>query len=94
LARRDAAVEILAGLVVLLPPANDKLAFLQRHVELIARESGDRQRDSQALRLAVFPGDPFDVVRRIAIRPLGDAVECTLNLIESEKKRTGQRRNS
>src|SRR5215467_13332822 len=44
LARRDAAVEILSRLVVLLSPANDKLAFLKRHVELIARESGDCQR--------------------------------------------------
>ena len=48
LARRDAAVEILPGLVVLLPSANDELALLDRDVELIAREAGDRQRDAQA----------------------------------------------
>ena len=48
----------------------------------------------QALRIAVFPGDPFDIVGRIAIRPLGDAVERTLDLVESKQKRTGQRRNS
>src|SRR5262245_16488169 len=94
LAGRDAAVEILASLVVLLPPANDKLAFLQRHVELIAREPGNRQRDAQALRLAVLPGDPFDVVRRVTVRSLGNAVERTLDLIEPQKERAGQRRNS
>src|SRR5215468_6969923 len=94
LARRDAAVKILAGLVVLLPPANDKLAFLQRDVELIARETGNRQRDAQALRLAILPGDPFDVVGRIAVSTLGNAVERTLDLIEAKKKRAGQRRNS
>src|SRR5215510_4821063 len=94
LARRDAAVEILTSLVVLLPPANDKLAFLQRHVELIAREPGNRQRDAQALRLAVLPGDPFDVVGRVAVRSLGNAVERTLDLIEPKQERAGQRRNS
>src|SRR5215831_11647577 len=94
LARRNAAMEILAGLVVLLAPANDKLAFLQRHVELIARETGNRQRDAQALRLAVLPGDPFDVVGRVAVRSLGNAVERTLDFIEAKKKRAGQRRNS
>src|SRR5947209_5121457 len=87
LARRDAAVEILAALVLLLPPANDKLAFLQRHVELIARETGNRQRDAQALRLAIIPGDPFDVVGRVAVRSLGNAVERTLDLIEPKQKR-------
>src|SRR5215467_10140430 len=94
LARRNAAMEILAGLVVLLAPANDKLAFLQRHVELIARETGNRQRDAQALRLAVLPGDPFDVVGRVAVRSLGNAVERTLDFIEAKKERAGQRRNS
>src|SRR5262245_3357574 len=82
LARCDAAVEILAGLVVLLPPANDKLAFLKRHVELIAREPGHPPRDPPALTLAIFPGDPFAVVGRVAVRSLGNAVERPLDLVE------------
>jgi hypothetical protein len=47
LARGDAAVEILAGLVLLLASADDELAFLDRHVELIAGETRNRQGDPQ-----------------------------------------------
>src|SRR3978361_724949 len=62
LARRNAAVEIVSGLVVLLTAADDELAFLDRHVELIARESGYRQRDAQAFRTRIVASDPLDVV--------------------------------
>src|SRR2546425_1253888 len=41
LARRDAAVKVLPGLIVLLPAANHQLVLLGRHVELIAREAGN-----------------------------------------------------
>ena len=51
LPRGNAAVEILARLVVLLAAADDELVFLHRDIELIAREAGDRQRDAQALRV-------------------------------------------
>ena len=88
LARRDAAVEILPGLVVLLTSANDELAFLDRDVELIAGEAGDRQRDAQALGLSVLAGNPLDVVRRIAVCALGNAIERTLDLVEPEQERT------
>ena len=94
LARRDAAVEILPGLLFLLAAADDELAFLDRHIELIAREAGHRERDAQAFRKAVLAGDPLDVVGRVAVRGLGDAVERPLDLIESKEKGTGQRRNS
>ena len=50
LARGDAAVEILAGLVVLLPPTDHQLAFLDAHIELIAGESSNGERDAQPLR--------------------------------------------
>src|SRR5262245_17393344 len=49
LARGDAAVEILAGLVVVLSAADDELVFLDGHIELIAGETRDRQRDPQPL---------------------------------------------
>ena len=67
LARRDAAVEILPGLVVLLPPADEELVLLDRHVELVAGEARDRQGDAQALWPAVLAGDPLDIVGRIAV---------------------------
>ena len=44
------------ALVVLLPSADDELVLLDRHVELIAGEARDRQRDPQALGLAVLHG--------------------------------------
>jgi len=62
--------------------------------ELIAGETGDGERDAQALRLAVVACDPFDVVRRIAVRSLADAIKRTLDLIEAEKKGARQRRYS
>jgi len=89
LARRDAAVEIVAGLVVLLPAADDQLVLLDSHVELIAGETRNRQRDPQTFRLAVLACDPLDVVGRIAVGGLGDAVERTLDLVKSEQEGTG-----
>ena len=76
-------------LVVLLAPADHELALLDRHVELIAREARDRERDPQTLGLAVLTGDPLDVVGRVAVGGLGDAVERTLDLVESEQERAG-----
>ena len=58
------------------------------YVKTIRSEDVQKQ-FPQALRLAVLPGDPFDVVGRIAIRSLGDAVERTLDLVEPKQKRTG-----
>ena len=60
--------QLTYGFIVLLPAANDKLALFHRHVELIAREAGDRQGNSQPFRLPVPARDPLDIVRRI---PLG-----------------------
>src|SRR5262249_52223853 len=94
LTRGDAAIEIVVLLLVLLASADDKLALLDRHVELIAGEARDRQRDPQALGLAVLAGDALDIVGRIAVGGLGDAVERTLDLVESEQEGAGQRRNS
>jgi hypothetical protein len=82
------------GLVLALPSPDDELAFLDRDVELIAREAGDRQRDPQALGLSVLTGDPFDVVGRVAVRRLGDPVERTLDLVEPKEEGAGQRWNS
>ena len=63
LTRRDAAVEILPALVVLLPSADQQLTFLDADVELIAGEAGDGKRDAQPLRVLSIARQPFDVVR-------------------------------
>src|SRR5262249_14894053 len=80
--------------VILLAPADDELAFLDGHVELIAGEARDRQRDPQPLGAVGIAGDPLDVVGRIAVGRLGDAVERALDLVKSEQEGAGQRRNS
>src|SRR5439155_7857482 len=81
-------------LLVRLAPAGDRLALLDCHVELIAGDARDRQCDPQGLRLAVLADNPLDIVRRIAVRGLGDTIERALDLVESEQEGSGQRRNS
>src|SRR6185437_4100202 len=88
LAGRDAAVEIVAGFVVLLPAADEELVLLYRYVKLIAGEARDRQCDAQPLRLFVLAGDPFDIVRRIPVGRLRDPIERALDLVETEQEGT------
>ena len=88
LACRNATVKVLPGLVVLLPAADHQLVFLGRHVELVAGEAGDRQRDAQPLRIALVARQPLDVVGRIAVGRFGDAVEDALDLVKPEQERT------
>src|SRR5437764_15163828 len=81
-------------LLILVTDVYDALAFLYRHFEMISSESGNRQGNPQALGLALVAGNALDVVGRIAVGGLGDTVERSLDLVESEQERAGQRRNS
>jgi len=55
----------------------------------VGRKAGDSQCDSQRLRPVVGSRQPLDIVRRVAgTRAFGDAVERTLDLVESEQERT------
>ena len=54
LAGSNAAIEEFARLVLLLLAADGELAVLQRDLELIAREAGDRERDAQQSRPSPF----------------------------------------
>jgi hypothetical protein len=87
--RCNAAVEVLAAFVVLLASADHQLTFLDADVELVAGESGNRKRDAQPFGVLPVMRQPFDVVRRIAVGALGNAVEHALDLIEAQQKRTG-----
>src|SRR5437868_735047 len=87
-------MEILTRLVVLLATADDQLLLFNRHVELIAGEACNRQRDAQALGLALISGNPLDIVRRITLGGLRHAIESTLDFVESKQKWAGQGRNS
>ena len=75
-------------------PRMHELVLLDGHVELVAGEARDRQRDAQPFGPAVLTGDPLDVVGRIAVGGLGDAIERTLDLVEAEQEGTRKRRNS
>src|SRR5262249_3414746 len=90
----DAAMQVLPTLVVLLTPPDEQLFLLDGHLELIESEARNRQRDAQALGTVAVAGEPLDVVGRVAVRCLGDAIKRTLDLVESDQKRTGQRWDS
>ncbi|MCP6503203.1 hypothetical protein NL484_27440, partial [Klebsiella pneumoniae] len=65
-----------------------ELVFLSGYIKLVAGKSCDRQRDPQAFGLAVITAAPLDVVRGISVCTFHDAIERTLNLVESQKERT------
>src|SRR6201999_2185939 len=90
----DAAMDVLPGLVVLLPAADHELVFLNRYIELVTGKSRHRQRDPQSLGLVVRPFAPLDIVRRVTVGAFDDAVEHALDLVKSQQKRTGERRNT
>ena len=81
-------MKVFSGLVILLPAADHQLVFLGRHVELLAREAGNRQRDAQPLGILLVFCQPLDVVGRIAVGRFCHAVEDALDLVKPEQERT------
>jgi hypothetical protein len=79
----------LPGLVVLLAAPDHELVFLNGYIELIAGKTRYRQRDTQPFGLAIITVAPFDIIRRITVGALDDAIERTLDFVESQKERTG-----
>ena len=69
-----------------LTAADDELAFLDRYVELIEREVGDRERDAKTLGVALIARKSLDIVGRVAVGGFADAVEHALDFVEAEKK--------
>src|ERR1700692_2851949 len=88
-ARGDAAMDVLPGLVFLLATPDHELVFLNGYIELVAGKSRHRQRDAQAFGLAVGAVAALDVVGRITVGAFDDAIERTLDFVESQQKRTG-----
>src|SRR5581483_7084716 len=91
LAGGDAAMQIVAGLVVVLAPTNDQLVLLDGHFELIESEACDGEGDAQALRTPLIARQALDVVGRVAVGGLAHTVERTLDLVEAKEERAGQR---
>src|ERR1700712_3702562 len=88
-ARGDAAMDVLPGLVVLLAAPDHELIFHNGHIELVTGEAGHRQRDPQAFGLPAAAVAPLDVVGRITVGTFDDAIERTLDFVESQQERTG-----
>src|SRR3984957_9570341 len=88
LARGDAAVDVLPAFVVLLPAADDELALLYADIELVARKTRDRKGNAQPFRTVPVSGNALNVVRRIALRGLADAIEHALDLVEAKQEGT------
>src|SRR5438128_7431468 len=88
-ARGDAAMDVLPGLVVLLAAPDHELVFLNGHIELVTGKTRHRQRDAQPFGLAVGSVTPLDVVGRITVGTFDDAIERTLDFVEPKQERTG-----
>src|SRR6478609_11647935 len=88
-ARGDAAMDILPGLVVLLAAPDYELVFLNGHIELVTGKTRHRERDAQPFGLAVGTVTPLDVVGRITVGAFDDAIERTLDFVEPKQERTG-----
>src|ERR1051325_7965219 len=90
----NAAVQKLSTLDILLPSPDDELFLLDSHLQLLRGKSRDGQCDPQPFRILFVGSEPFDVVGGIAVRRLGYAIESTLDLLEADQERAGQRRYS
>src|SRR5205809_6797379 len=88
-ARGDAAMDVLPGLVVLLAAPDHELVFLNGHIELVTGKTRHRERDAQPFGLAVGTVTPLDVVGRITVGAFDDAIERTLDFVEPKQERTG-----
>src|SRR6267142_1107444 len=85
----DAAMDVLPGLVVLLAAPDHELVFLNGHIELVAGKTRHRQREAQPFGLAVGTVTPLDIVGRVTVGALDDAIKRTLDFVESKQERAG-----
>ena len=81
LARGDAAMEKDAVGIVGLLAADRELVLDQFDHQIVGREAGHGQHDAQAV-LA----DPLDIVRRVALGALGQAIKGALELVETQQQ--------
>ena len=89
LPRGDAAMQKLPFAVVGLAAADDELIFLERDVELIAREARDRQCEPQSLRRGLDFRMRAMLVGRIAVRA-GRVTRSSARSISSKPSRKGE----
>jgi hypothetical protein len=82
-------MDVLPGLVLVLAAPDQELIFLNGYIELIAGKSRHRERDAQPFGLPVGAIAALDIVGRIAVGTFDDAIERTLDFVESQQERTG-----
>jgi hypothetical protein len=88
LPRGDAAMEKVSLRSLALSTANDELALLDEDFELILCETGNSQRDPQALWRGLRACHPLDIVGRIAIAcGASGPLHSPLDFIEAEQER-------
>src|SRR6201996_3261345 len=93
-ARGDTAMDVLTGLVVLLAAPDHELVFLNGYIELVTGKTRHRQRDTQPFGSAIRAFTPLDIIGRVTVGALDDSIKHTLDLVEAQQERTGERRNT
>ncbi len=68
-----------------LPAANDQLVVFRGHFEVVIAETRHRERNSK-LFTAVVAADALDVVRRIAVAGLRDALQRLFHRVETKQQ--------
>src|SRR3954467_8437799 len=90
LAGGNAAMQINSRLVIDLPATDHQLVVFGLYRQIIHRETGDRKCDPQSIFAYLF-----NIVGRIPFRRvLRDPVERALELVEAQKQRTVEQRQS
>ena len=87
LPRGDAAMQILALLVVLLAPADDELVLFHGDVELVAGEARHGQGDAQPLGQPIGAGQALDIVGRVSVGGgPADPVQRPLDIVKPQQE--------
>src|SRR5262245_34870506 len=88
----------VSRLVIFLPAADHQLIVFKRDLELLASEASQCERDAQGLEssaaVAVAGGNPFNVVRGIAVATLADSVDQPFHFLKTQQQRAGQHGNA
>jgi hypothetical protein len=90
LAGGNSPVQVQPAFIISLPSSDHQLIILDLNRKIIHGETGNRQCYPQSV-----VTDLLYIVRGITLcRAFGDAVECTLKLVEPQQERTTEKRHA